>query len=62
MKFGQLLGTVVPLRTDYTSCGSSYPQGTVDIEAARITAPASLTINKTELTDRDGDGDDDTVR
>jgi len=47
---------------DYTSCGSSYPQGTVDIEAARITAPASLTINKTELTDRDGDGDDDTVQ
>ena len=47
---------------DYTSCGPSYPQGTVDIEAARITAPASLTINTTELTDRDGDGDDDTVQ
>ena len=47
---------------DYTSCGPSYPQGTVDIEAARITAPASLTINNTELTDRDGDGDDDTVQ
>ena len=47
---------------DYTSCGSSYPQGTVDIEAARITDPASLTINNTELTDRDGDGNDDTVQ
>ena len=47
---------------DYTSCGSSYPQGTVDIEAARITAPASLTINTTELSDRDGDGNDDTVQ
>ncbi|MDP6333934.1 MAG: hypothetical protein QF479_04785, partial [Candidatus Poseidoniaceae archaeon] len=33
---------------DYTSCGSSYPQGTVDIEAARITSPATLTINTTE--------------
>ena len=47
---------------DYTSCGSSYPQGTVDIEAARITAPATLTINATDLTDRDGDGNDDTVQ
>ena len=47
---------------DYTSCGSSYPQGTVDIEAARITAPATLTINNTDLTDRDGDGSEDTVQ
>ena len=45
---------------DYTSCGSSYPQGTVDIEAARITSPATLTINTTETSDRDGDGSDDT--
>jgi len=45
---------------DYTSCGTSYPQGTVDIEAARITSPATLTINTTETSDRDGDGNDDT--
>ena len=47
---------------DYTSCGSSYPQGTVDIEAARITAPASLTLNTTTLSDRDGDGSPDTAQ
>tara|TARA_Y100000766_G_scaffold285255_1_gene307382 strand:+ start:24118 stop:28320 length:4203 start_codon:yes stop_codon:yes gene_type:complete len=47
---------------DYTSCGPSYPQGTVDIEAARITSPATLTLNTTELSDRDGDGSPDTVR
>ena len=48
---------------DYTSCGSSYPQGTVDIEAARITAPASLTLNTTDATiDRDGDGAPDTAQ
>ena len=47
---------------DYTSCGTSYPQGTVDIEAARITSPASLTINTTETSDRDGDGNDDTAK
>ena len=45
---------------DYTSCGPSYPQGTVDIEAARITSPATLTLNTTETSDRDGDGNDDT--
>ena len=47
---------------DYTSCGSSYPQGTVDVEAARITSPASLTINESILSDRDGDSNDDTVQ
>tara|TARA_B110000444_G_scaffold259360_2_gene302916 strand:- start:66590 stop:70792 length:4203 start_codon:yes stop_codon:yes gene_type:complete len=47
---------------DYTSCGPSYPQGTVDIEAARITSPASLTLNTTTLSDRDGDGSPDTVQ
>ena len=53
---------------DYTACSNptativSYPQGTVDIEAARITSPATLTINTTDLTDRDGDGNDDTVQ
>ena len=46
---------------DYTSCGNSYPQGTIDIEAARITSPASIDFNTTTLTDRDGDGLDDTV-
>ena len=46
---------------DYTSCGTSYPQGTVDIEAARITSPATLTINTTDTSDRDGDGKDDTL-
>ena len=40
---------------DYTSCGSSYPQGIIDVEAARITSPASLSLNSTVLTDRDGD-------
>ena len=34
---------------DYTSCGPSYPQGTVDIEAARITSPATLTLNTTDI-------------
>lgn len=46
---------------DYTSCGPSYPTGTVDIEAARITSPATLSLNNTVLSDRDGDGTDDTV-
>ena len=40
---------------DYTSCGSSYPQGVIDVEAARITSPASLSLNSTVLADRDGD-------
>tara|TARA_B100001093_G_scaffold169000_1_gene161674 strand:+ start:6518 stop:10720 length:4203 start_codon:yes stop_codon:yes gene_type:complete len=47
---------------DYTSCGPSYPQGTVDIEAARITSPATLTLNSTTLSDRDGDGSPDTAQ
>ena len=47
---------------DYTSCGSSYPQGTIDVEAARITSPATLSINSTEQADRDGDLDVDTSR
>ena len=48
---------------DYTSCGSSYPQGTVDIEAARITSPASMTLAATDAQiDRDGDGSPDTAR
>ena len=46
---------------DYTSCGPSYPTGVVSIEAARITSPATLTLNNTLLGDRDGDGLDDTV-
>jgi len=45
-----------------TGCGPSYPQGTVDIEAARITSPASLTLNSTTLSDRDGDGSPDTAQ
>ncbi|MBT5392211.1 MAG: PKD domain-containing protein [Euryarchaeota archaeon] len=47
---------------DYTSCGPSYPQGTVDIEAARITSPATLDLNTTILSDRDGDGAPDTAQ
>ena len=47
---------------DYTSCGPSYPQGTVDIEAARITSPATLALNTTILSDRDGDGAPDTAQ
>ena len=47
---------------DYTSCGPSYPQGTVDIEAARITSPATMILNGTTLGDRDGDGSADTVQ
>ena len=46
---------------DYTSCGPSYPTGIVDVEAARITSPATLALNTTALSDRDGDGLDDTV-
>jgi PKD repeat protein len=46
---------------DYTSCGPSYPTGVVSIEAARITSPATLSLNNTVLSDRDGDGVDDTV-
>ncbi|MFL2968274.1 MAG: PKD domain-containing protein [Candidatus Poseidoniaceae archaeon] len=46
---------------DYTSCGSSYPQGVIDVEAARITSPASLTLNSTVLADRDGDSMVDTA-
>lgn len=40
---------------DYTSCGSSYPQAVIDVEAARITSPATLSINSTTVADRDGD-------
>ena len=47
---------------DYTSCGPSYPEGTVDIEAARITSPATLSLNNTVRSDRDGDGMEDTVQ
>lgn len=47
---------------DYTSCGPTYPTGTIDLEAARITSPATITLNSTTLTDRDGDGTDDTVQ
>ena len=47
---------------DYTSCGPSYPQGTIDIEAARITSPATMMLNGTTLGDRDGDGSADTVQ
>jgi PKD repeat protein len=46
---------------DYTSCGSSYPQGTIDVEAARITSPATIGLNTTTLSDRDGDGSPDTA-
>jgi PKD repeat protein len=46
---------------DYTSCGPSYPQGTIDVEAARITSPATLNINTTVVSDRDGDGTGDTM-
>ena len=47
---------------DYTSCGPSYPQGTVDIEAARIPSPATLALNSTAMSDRAGDGSPDTVQ
>ena len=46
---------------DYTSCGSSYPQGVIDVEAARITSPATLSLNSTVLADRDGDSMVDTA-
>ena len=46
---------------DYTSCGSSYPQGVIDVEAARITSPASISLNSTVLADRDGDSNIDTA-
>ena len=46
---------------DYTSCGPSYPEGVIDVEAARITSPATLSINTTEIADRDGDGTGDTL-
>ena len=46
---------------DYTSCGSSYPQGLIDVEAARITSPATLNLNSTIVADRDGDSNVDTV-
>ena len=46
---------------DYTSCGSSYPQGEIDIEAARITSPATISLNSSMTTDRDGDGLADTA-
>ncbi len=46
---------------DYTSCGSSYPTGTIDVEAARITSPATMSLNSTVLSDRDGDTNVDTA-
>ncbi|MDP6869223.1 MAG: PKD domain-containing protein [Candidatus Poseidoniaceae archaeon] len=47
---------------DYTSCGSSYPQGIIDVEAARITSPAELTMNGSTSSDRDGDSLTDTIQ
>ena len=44
-----------------TSCGPSYPTGTVDIEAAE-SHRLRRTLNNTVLSDRDGDGTDDTVK
>ena len=55
--FGSILGDC-----DYTSCGSSYPQGTIDVEAARITSPATLSVDSTQFEDRDGDGAVDTAQ
>ena len=46
---------------DYTSCGSSYPTGVIDVEAARITSPATMSLNSTVLSDRDGDTNVDTA-
>ena len=46
---------------DYTSCGSSYPEAVIDVEAARITSPATLSLNSTVLADRDGDSNIDTA-
>ena len=46
---------------DYTSCGSSYPEAVIDVEAARITSPATLSLNSTVLADRDGDSNVDTA-
>ncbi|MEC9161974.1 MAG: PKD domain-containing protein, partial [Candidatus Thermoplasmatota archaeon] len=46
---------------DYTSCGPSYPTGTIELEAARITAPATIDTGNVTTSDRDGDGLDDTV-
>lgn len=46
---------------DYTSCGSSYPQAVIDVEAARITSPATMSLNSTVLADRDGDSMVDTA-
>lgn len=47
---------------DYTSCGPTYPSGVVDVEAARITSPATLTLNNSMTSDRDGDGKIDTAQ
>jgi len=47
---------------DYNSCGTTYPSGSIDIEAARITAPASLNLNSSDTSDRDGDGLIDTAK
>lgn len=47
---------------DYTSCGPTYPSGIVDIEAARITSPATISLNSSENSDRDMDGRIDTVK
>ena len=46
---------------DYTSCGATYPTAVLDIEAARITSPASLALSTATMADRDGDNDDDTM-
>ena len=51
-----------PADCDYTSCGATYPTGTIDVEAARITSPATLTFDGTEMEDRDENGFEDTVR
>ena len=52
-----------PADCDYTSCGATYPTGTIDaVEYGRITSPATLTFDGTEMEDRDENGFEDTVR
>lgn len=46
---------------DYTSCGPAYPTAQLDIEAARITSPASLALGSISMYDSENDGNSDTL-
>lgn len=50
-----------PSDCNYTGCGSPYPSASVQLDAALITDPATVTLDSVSTFDRDLDGFDDSV-